>query len=214
MAESAARTRQREHGVDAGLTYQRVTLVSASYLPPMLRFFSSLLVLLLGATASPTPGPRPRRGVRLRGRVAPDDEGATDRALESAERPRARARQRHWRWGGAVELVHDAHTVHVPGRWTLESAPSFAKGAAPEGFDAAPFPTIGTDDAAWADRMRRILTLQEPGTRLRVGAVNSNGWQTLEVAVPTRPATIVQVDREAMGQLLGAAVAVRFRITP
>jgi hypothetical protein len=42
--------------------------------------------------------------------------------------------------------------------------------------------------------------------------VNASGWQTLEVAIPTHPPTVVKVDREALGSLLGGAVAVRLVI--
>ncbi len=178
----------------------------------MLRLISSFLVLLLGAAASPARGARPRASLRPRWRQPHDDEGAADRALEAVERSRARARQLRWTWPGAVELVHDTHTVQVPGTWTLDKAPFHRFESSTATHEAPPLPHLTHDSAAWAARMRTVLSLQEPGTRLRVGDVDTNGWQTLEVAVPTRPPTIVQVDRDALGWLLDGAVAVRLRI--
>jgi len=182
------------------------------YLLRMLRLISSLLVLLLGATASPARGARPRASLRPRWRQPHDDEGAADRALETVERPRARARRLRWSWPGSVELVHDTHTVQVPGTWMLNDAPFHRRESDTAMYEAAPLPHHTLDSAAWAARMRRVLLLQEPGTRLRVGDVDANGWHTLEVAVPTRPPTIVQVDRNALGWLLDGAVTVRLRI--
>jgi hypothetical protein len=60
--------------------------------------------------------------------------------------------------------------------------------------------------------MRGVVSLQEPHVRLRIGHADATGWQTLEIAVPTRPPTVVQVDRDAMLQLLGSGVTVRLRI--
>ncbi len=178
----------------------------------MLRVISSLLVLLLGATASPARGARPRTSLRPRWRQPHGNDGTGDGALEVLERPRARARRTPWRWPGVVELVRDTHTVQVPGTWTFEETPFHhrtSRSALPE---AAPLPDLSNDSTGWATRMRTVLSLQEAGTRLRVGTVGANGWQTLEVAVPTRPPTIVQVDREAVATLLNGAVTVRLRI--
>ncbi len=175
----------------------------------MLRLISTFLVLLLGAAASPARGARPRASLRPRWRQPTDDEGAADRGLESIERPRARARRLRWSWPGSVELVHDSHTLQVPGTWTLDKAPFHRCQSDTATYEAAPLPHLTLDSDAWAARMRVVLSLQEPGTRLRVGDVGANGWQTLEVAVPTRPLTIVQVDRDALGSLFDGAVAVR-----
>lgn len=185
------------------------------YVSRMLRLISSFLILVLGAASSPTRSARTRPSLRPRWRQRPDDEGAADRALEAMERPRARARLLQWSWPGAVELVYDARTVQVPGTWTLDAAPFYRRDSATIQevmYEAAPLPGVSDDGAAWAARMRRVLSLQEPGTRLRVGEVNASGWQTLEVAVPTRPPTVVQVDRDALGALLDGALAVRLRI--
>jgi hypothetical protein len=169
----------------------------------MLRLISSVLVMLLGAAS-----------VRPRWRQRVDDDGAADRALEAMERPRARARVMQWSWPGSVELVHDTHTVEVPGTWTFDAAPFYRREAETTSamYVTAPLPDVSDDGAAWAARMRRVLSLQELGTRLRVGEVNASGWQTLEIAVPTRPPTVVEVDRDALGSLLDGAVAVRLKI--
>jgi hypothetical protein len=53
--------------------------------------------------------------------------------------------------------------------------------------------------------MQRLVTLQLAGTQLRVQRTNANGWDTLEVRVPTRPTTSVEFDRDALQQLLGNA---------
>lgn len=180
----------------------------------MLRLISSVMVLLLGTASSPARGARPRTTLRPRWRQRPDDDGAADRALEAMERPRSRARAVRWIWPGSVELVHDTHTVQVPGTWTLDTAPFYRREAATMSAmdETAPLPDVSDDGAAWATRMRRVLSFQEPGTRLRVAAVTASGWQTLEVAVPTRPPTVVEVDRDALASLLGGAVAVRLKI--
>lgn len=79
-------------------------------------------------------------------------------------------------------------------------------------YETVPLPDVSEDGRAWSVRMRQVLSLQEPGTRLRVGAVNDGGWKTLQVAIPTRPPTVVEVDRDALGSLLDDAVAVRLKI--
>jgi hypothetical protein len=178
----------------------------------MLRLFSSLLVLLLGGTATPGPSGRQRRPVRLRGRRPSDEEGAVDRALEAAERPRARGRQPTPTWHGGVEFVHESGTVTVPGRWALEQASSALPAVVAPYDEAAPLPDPAHDPVAWAHRLRRVLALQEPGSRLAVEAADATGWQRLSVAVPTRPPTLVQVDRDALARLLGRTVVVRLRI--
>jgi hypothetical protein len=188
--------------------------IQPDYVSWMLRLISSLLVLLLGTAASPARGARRRASLRPRWRQRPDDDGAADRALEAMERPRSRAKAVQWSWPGSVELVHGTHTVQVPGTWTLDAAPFYRRDSATMSamYEAARLPGVLEDGAAWAARMRRVLSFQEPGTRLRVGAVNASGWQTLEVAVPTRPPTVVQVDRDALGSLLDGAVTVSLRI--
>jgi len=177
----------------------------------MLRFVSSLLVMLLGA-AAPASAKRVRSPLRLRGRQAPDDDGGTDRALEAAERPRARARQLRRKWPGMVELVMDTRTMQLPGTWALEWVPLHRGVPHAMMYEAPPVPVLEHDAAGWVTRVRRVVSFAEPGIRLRVGDTSPAGWRTLEVAVPTRPPTILQLDVDALGSLLGGQVEVRLRI--
>ncbi len=178
----------------------------------MLRLISSFLILLLGGATTPARGARPRAFLRPRWRQPSDHEGAADRALEAHERPRARARATRWSWPGAVELIHETRTVHVPGTWTLEDAPFHRLDAGVTAYEAPPIPQLAHDSAAWAARMRTVLSLQEPGTRLRVGDADASGWRAIDVAVPTRPPTVVHVDRQAVAALVGGAATIRLRI--
>ncbi|MFO0094320.1 MAG: hypothetical protein ACK54K_08445, partial [Gemmatimonadaceae bacterium] len=163
-------------------------------------------------SASPSRATRATRTVRGRGRAPHDHDSAADRALDVPERPRARARQTHWRWPGVVELVHDSHTMTVPGTWTMESGPAMPSAADRLAGDTNAFPSVATESAEWVHRLRRVLTLQEPGMRVGVGSADAHGWQSLQVTVPTRPLTLLHVDRDAMGQVLGTGVTMRFRI--
>lgn len=178
----------------------------------MLRFISSFLVLLLGTTASLSRGARPRAALRARGRQRPDEDGASARAFEATERPRARARQFRRCWPGSVELVRETHTEYVPGTWTLTDTPFHRQAAPVSRWGTPPIPHPTHEPRSWTARMQTLLSLQEPGTRLRVGESTRDGWQTLEVAVPTHPPTIVQVDRTAVAQILNGPVSIRLRI--
>ena len=89
----------------------------------------------------------------------------------------------------------------VPGTWQLEFAPrALVRAGAADGV-----PMIA-DAAAWSVRMTQIMTLQEPGVQLRLGAMQAGAWQTLEVTVPSRPPTLVEFDRAALGELVGSGV--------
>ncbi|MCC6241811.1 MAG: hypothetical protein IT353_03175 [Gemmatimonadaceae bacterium] len=178
----------------------------------MLRLISSVLLLLLGTAASPTRVMRPRSTGRPRGRQRPDEDGGAARTLEVSERPRAKARRHRWSWTGSVDLEQRTHTTHIPGTWTLLDTP-FHRVAATTTQSAAPIPDVTRDPAAWAARMSTVLSMQEPGARLRVGTTDNSGWQTLEVAIPTLPPTIVQVDHHAVSQILKAPVTIRLRIS-
>jgi hypothetical protein len=179
----------------------------------MLRLISSFLILLLGGATASARGARPRALLRPRWRQPADHEGAADRALEAHERPRARARASRWSWPGAVELVRETHTVLVPGTWTFEEAPVYRPDADLSAYEAPPIPPLAHESAAWASRMQTVLSLQEPGTRLRVGDADASGWKAIDVVVPTRPPTLVHVDRDALGALLGGAATIRLTIS-
>jgi hypothetical protein len=69
-------------------------------------------------------------------------------------------------------------------------------------------PALG--EAAWAARVGQLMTLREPGLQLRIGLSDAEGWQTLEVTAPTRPATVVEFDRAAIARVGGvSSIALR-----
>lgn len=108
-------------------------------------------------------------------------------------------------WPGEVVLgVGDAQRV-VPGTWQLEFAPrALVRAGAGDALPAT------TDAHEWTARLTQIMTLQEPGVQLRLGAMHDGTWHTLEVTVPTRPPTLVEFDRAALTQLTEhTAVALR-----
>ena len=111
------------------------------------------------------------------------------------------ARAPRFAWPGEVVLGDGPDQRVVPGTWQLEFAPrALVRAGAADGV-----PMIA-DAAAWSVRMTQIMTLQEPGVQLRLGAMQAGAWQTLEVTVPSRPPTLVEFDRAALGELVGSGV--------
>ncbi len=165
----------------------------------MPRLLTSLLVMLLGAwpvrPAAGTTAPRGRRGGRLPSRLGLDD--AQD-PVEAPERARARTLGVH-HWPGEAIFAAGARRTVVRGRWrlTLDAAQrAQAVGAAP---------SLSLDPAyaeAWETQLEALLTLQVPGARLRVAGADPHGWRLLELRAPTRPETVVQLDRAAVAQVL------------
>lgn len=92
-------------------------------------------------------------------------------------------------------------TVEVQGTWYLQM-PHDARSLRPAGRAALPLPMAGDVDA-WRGHLQRLAMLQVPGTQLRVRTADGAGWSTLEFAAPTTPASVLQLDREAFGALLG-----------
>lgn len=164
----------------------------------MSRFFSSLLVMVLGSAPARGATRSATRAKRLLGRVI---EGASERAIEVTVRPRARALLPHFQWRGEVVMTAGGRESTIPGMWSLEWQPN-----AERHQEAGQVPPI-SDAAAFSAQLTRIVTLREPGAQLRVNRATSDGWHTLEVRVPTRPTTIVEFDRDALCQLLGDADA-------
>ncbi|AMW04493.1 hypothetical protein [Gemmatimonas phototrophica] len=168
----------------------------------MSRFFASLLAIVLR-------GAPPRNSTRAPGRarryLTRALEGAAARAIEVTVRSRSVARRPRFAWPGEITIASATEQIIVPGTWALEWQPSAGtdRSGASMAVDAPSF----RDHAAWAHYMRRLVTLQLPGTQLRVQRNNANGWDTLEVRVPTRPTTAVEFDRDALQQLLGDANA-------
>jgi hypothetical protein len=87
----------------------------------------------------------------------------------------------------------------VPGTWQLEFAPRTLVRAG----TADALPPV-SDAVEWRDRLEHIMTLQEPGVQLRIGSMSNGAWRTLEVTVPSQPPMLVEFDRDALAQVLGA----------
>jgi hypothetical protein len=58
--------------------------------------------------------------------------------------------------------------------------------------------------------------MQIPGAQLRVRSASTEAWQSLEVAAPTTPISVVQFDREGLEALLGtgARISLSVRTSP
>jgi hypothetical protein len=165
----------------------------------MPRLLTSLLVMLLGAwPARPPAGsaaPGPRRGRRLPSRLGADD--AQD-PVEAPERARARTLGVH-HWPGEVVFCAGERRTVVDGRWhlTLDPAQRAQRLGAAGGLSLDP-----ERPEVWETQLEALLTLQVPGTRLRVARANAHGWELLEVRAPTQPETVVQLDRAAVAGVL------------
>jgi hypothetical protein len=109
------------------------------------------------------------------------------------------ARASRFRWLGAVIIGDGDDARVIRGTWNLEWQP---RGLVRAAASAAMLPEVG-DAAAWTSRVARLITLAEPGLQLRIGASDADGWTTLEVTAPTRPATVLEFDREAMATVAG-----------
>jgi hypothetical protein len=168
------------------------------YLSRMSRFFSSLLVMLLGS--APARGAT-RSATRVKRLLARAVEGATERAIEVTVRPRSRAVRSQFQWRGKVIMTAGTQETTIPGTWSLEWQNN------PERHQEPGHVPPVTDAAAFSAQLTRIVTLRELGAQLRVNHATAEGWHTLEVRVPTRPTTVVEFDRDALCQLLRDADA-------
>lgn len=131
-------------------------------------------------------------------------------------------------WDGCVHIASDAGTLAVPGTWHLElpkaasprahgrpaTTPPTARDVAAPSPRATPLPlpAVGDHDA-WRAHLLEVVTLRVDGTRLRVRSAEALDWRTLELAVPTAPASVVQIDRHGLEQLLGPGATLRLAIT-
>ncbi len=140
-------------------------------------------------------------------------DGDAAQAIEVEDRPRALARRPRGTWSGEVVMSTGHERVTISGVWALEWQPAPCTEQT-ETINAAIIDAVTlaicavpalTTQAAWAAHMTRLVTLRQPGARLRVGRAKANGWSTLEVRAPTRPETIVEFDHDALQQLLGGA---------
>jgi hypothetical protein len=167
----------------------------------MPRLLTSLLVMLLGTwparLAAASAPPRARRGRRLLARLGADD--AQD-PVEAPEQARARTFGAH-HWPGALVFTAGERRTVVNGRWRLTVDPTER---AQRTSTAAAFVLDPAHPELWQTRLEALLTVQVPGARLRVTRANADGWQWLELRAPTQPETVVQLDREAVAQLVGA----------
>jgi len=174
----------------------------------MSRFLTSLLAMLLRGSTAPDSTRRAGRARRVMTRAL---EGAAARAIEVEARPREQARHLRGTWSGEVVMTTVHERLAVPGTWALEWQPAActeqAEATTDEAIGSATTSAVPglTNQVAWAAHMTRLVTLREPGARLRVGRAKRNGWSTLEVRAPTRPETVVEFDRDALRQLLGGA---------
>ena len=131
---------------------------------------------------------------------------------EASRRPREEqigehdyARAPRFTWPGEVVFGEGADAHVVRGTWNLEWSP---RGLVRPGAAAVSMPVIG--DADWAPRVGQLMTLREPGLQLRIGLSDAEGWQTLEVTAPTRPATVIEFDRAAVARVAGVpAISLR-----
>jgi hypothetical protein len=115
------------------------------------------------------------------------------------ERQRATAHARAW--AGQVRITGDHGTVTVPGVWHLD-LPHEARPLRYPRSGALALPAVA-DVLAWRDHLVHLVTLGIPGMQLRVREANATAWQSLELAAPTAPLSVVHIDRDGLRSLLG-----------
>ena len=125
---------------------------------------------------------------------------------EASRRPREEqigehdyARAPRFAWPGEIVFGDGDDARVIRGTWNLEMRP---RALVRPGASAESMPPVH-DAAEWSDRVARLMTLSEPGLQLRIGRSDAAGWQTLEVTAPTRPATVVEFDRDAIASVAG-----------
>ncbi len=161
----------------------------------MHRLLSSLLVLLLGAwpSRSVAGNSRSRSGRPRRGARSPDD--AQD-PVESPERARTHGAHH---WPGELVFTAGGRRRVVHGRWRFTHDPLQRAQAAGVAGGLSLDPTHAE---GWETQLEALLTLQVPGARLQVIEADTQGCRLLELRAPTRPETVVQLDRGALAHLL------------
>lgn len=117
-------------------------------------------------------------------------------------------------WDGCVHIQSEVGDFHVPGRWHLE-LPGAGRPLVRDARTAQPLPQHD-DPHAWRAYLVQLLTMQISGAQLRVHTASANAWQSLEVAAPTTPISVVQFDREGLEALLGsgARISLSVRTSP
>jgi hypothetical protein len=113
-------------------------------------------------------------------------------------------------WAGQVRIISDDGSLTVPGTWHLE-LPNETRPLRDHTRTALPLPTTGDLDA-WREHLVRLVTLQIPGMQLRVRGVHAGAWQSLELAAPTAPPSVTQIDREGLRAVLGPTAELELSI--
>jgi hypothetical protein len=162
----------------------------------MHRLLSSLLVLLLGAWPSrPAAGHhRSRSGRPRRGARRPDD------AQDPVEAPERALTQGAHHWPGELVITAGERRRVVHGRWRFTHDPLQRAQAAGVAGRLSLDPAYAE---GWETQLEALLTLQVPGARLQVREADTQGCRLLELRAPTRPETVVHLDRAALAQLFG-----------
>lgn len=124
------------------------------------------------------------------------------------ERQRATAHARAW--AGQVRITGDHGTVTVPGVWHLELPHEARPLRYPRGGVLVQ-PAVA-DVPAWRDHLVRLVTLGIPGMQLRVRDADATAWQSLELAAPTIPTSVVHIDRAGLRALLGPDAQVELSV--
>ncbi len=178
----------------------------------MPRLLTSLLVLLLSAW--PPRLTLRSAGQRARGgRLRPSPLGVDDvqDAVQASARARARALHEH-QWAGEARFSVGQEINVVRGRWRLTLSQAQRAHTASAPFALSLDPAI---PEVWETELAALLTLQTPGARLAVARADAHGWRELELRAPTRPETVVQLDRAAVARVLDAdadSVRVELRV--
>jgi hypothetical protein len=176
-------------------------------------FLRSLIVMLLGAAPFRDLSRAERRSrsdtrSRTRRYLARAIEHANEGAVEIEERSRDHARVPRFTWPGEAIIDTGTEQLVVPGSWTLDLEPD----TAPRRYGSAGSRLDLGDPDAWLAQLTRLITLQVPGSRMRVTSMGRDGWETLEVRAPSRPETVLEFDRGALGKVLGDGAGVRLRV--
>ncbi|WP_461412740.1 hypothetical protein [Gemmatimonas sp.] len=113
-------------------------------------------------------------------------------------------------WDGHVHIRCEAGDLQIPGRWHLD-VPGTGRPLVRDASTAQPLPPHH-DQSAWRAYLVRLLTMQIPGVQLRVRSASGNTWTSLEVAAPTTPMSVVQIDRKGLVELLGAGARISLKV--
>jgi hypothetical protein len=114
-------------------------------------------------------------------------------------------------WDGHVCISGEHGTVSIRGTWHLEMPQEPRTMLTARRSRSLPLPARD-DMNAWHAHLLRLVTLQIPGMQLRVQGADAASWTALEFAAPTRPASVVQLDRQGLVALLGEGASVSLTI--